>query len=397
MRILMLSLLYPPIQVGGAEKAANLLAEALVRAGHQVSVISLHPGKDEVVEEMNGVRVYRLPLDNLYWPSFGSGKGHGPVAKLLWHLRDTWNPGAAVRVGRILDIEKPEVVHSHVITGFSVSVWREVKKRKIRLVHTIHDYYLLCIRSILFRQGRACEQQCFQCRLGTAPAKKLSHSVDHVVAVSRFVLDIHRKFGHFNQVPGSVVYNIQAARPAAAMERRAGETKLVFGYIGMISEAKGLRTLLSAMQSLNDPDWRLRIAGAGADDYVNELKQQFADPRIEWLGYTASQPFFQSIDVLVVPSLWQDPLPYVVIECFAAGKALIGAQSGGIPELGRLGRRVATYPAGDTTELARLMNEAMADCDAWRSGGFADSGSMSRFSEHEVTANYMKLYGIIEK
>ena len=47
MRILVISVLYPPIQVGGAEKAAKLLADAFARSADQVVIISLHPGDSE--------------------------------------------------------------------------------------------------------------------------------------------------------------------------------------------------------------------------------------------------------------------------------------------------------------------------------------------------------------
>src|SRR5450432_3625911 len=43
MRILIVNTLYPPLQVGGAEKSVSLLAEALGRTGDEVSVVSLHP------------------------------------------------------------------------------------------------------------------------------------------------------------------------------------------------------------------------------------------------------------------------------------------------------------------------------------------------------------------
>jgi glycosyltransferase involved in cell wall biosynthesis len=73
MKILIISTLYPPHVIGGAEKAAAELAEAMVRRGHVAVVVSLHPGSNEVVEDRNGVRVYRLPVDNFYWP-FGRGR-----------------------------------------------------------------------------------------------------------------------------------------------------------------------------------------------------------------------------------------------------------------------------------------------------------------------------------
>ena len=105
MRVVIVNTLYPPFAVGGAERSVCLLAEALVRAGDLVSVISLHPGSEETVASLNGVRVYRLPMDNRYWP-FGRGKKPCSVARLLWHVGDAWNRKAAKRVGRILDQER---------------------------------------------------------------------------------------------------------------------------------------------------------------------------------------------------------------------------------------------------------------------------------------------------
>jgi glycosyltransferase involved in cell wall biosynthesis len=138
MKILIISSLYPPHVVGGAEKAAALLAEALVRHGDEVVVASLYPGSTEVVEDRNGVRVYRFPIDNFYWP-FGRKKSPQPLFRLAWHLREMWNSAAARRIGKLLDAENPHVVNTHNVCGFSVAAWREIKRRRLRLVHTVHD------------------------------------------------------------------------------------------------------------------------------------------------------------------------------------------------------------------------------------------------------------------
>ena len=74
--------------------------------------------------------------------------------RLKWHLGDTWNRKAARRFGRILDIEKPDVVHTNNLTGFSVSLWSEANRRNIRIVHTLRDYSLTCKRST--RPGGIC-------------------------------------------------------------------------------------------------------------------------------------------------------------------------------------------------------------------------------------------------
>ena len=395
MRILVISVLYPPIQVGGAEKAAKLLADAFARSADQVVIISLHPGDSEVVEEQGDVRIYRLPMDNLYWPFGANGKPRR-AEKLLWHLRDIWNRKAASRVARILDIEKPDVVHTHNLSGLSVSVWKEVKARNIRLIHTLHDYYLLCPRSSLFRDGQSCEQRCLGCRAVSAVSKSCSHKPDVVVSVSEAVLRTHRQYGYFENIPSSVIHNIEHScersidvTPAV---RRVDAEDLVFGFIGKMSQAKGVFMLLKATTYLSREDWRLRIAGVGPDAYVAELKRQFQDPRIEWLGFTENRSFYASIDVTVVPSLWGDPLPYVVIESFAAGKAVICAESGGLPELSLLGKRVKTYPGMDVQALVEALEQALANKEVWRSGGFKTVDSKVLFMEETVTRRYRAVY-----
>jgi glycosyltransferase involved in cell wall biosynthesis len=388
----MLSSLYPPVGFGGAEKAACLLAEALAQAGNDVTVVSFHAGRDEIREQSNGVRIYRVPLANVYWP-FGQVKKEHPVVRLLWHLIDIWNWRAAARVGRILDEEKPDVVHTHVIAGFSVAVWREVRKRKIRLVHTLHDYYMLCVRSSMFRDGCVCERQCAGCRLMTGVKKTSSEKLDQVISVSEHVLEKHLQLAYFNRVPRSILYNVMdpvTITPEGSDGVVPGA--LVFGYIGKVEEAKGIRLLLEATQLLSRSNWRLRIAGTGIGSYLNELKRQFPDSRIEWLGFTPAADFFRSIDVCIVPSIWADPLPYVTVEALFAGKSLIASRSGGIPEIATLGRTVRMFPTGEVSALAECLEEALANMGIWQHGGFIKEESKDLFVARTITAAYSARY-----
>src|SRR5271170_4169376 len=207
MRVMILSALYPPLIQGGAEKAAWQLSEALLSQGDDVCVITLHPEKGETAETLNGVRVYRLPIDNVYWPFGERARASAPM-RLMWHLRDMWNPSLAARVGRILDLERPDVVNSHLVIGFSPAVWRAVKKRGIRRVHTMHDYYLMCPGADMFNQGKTCELRCLRCKALTLTRKISSGNVDAVISVSKYVLDAHQSRDYFPGVPGSVIYNV---------------------------------------------------------------------------------------------------------------------------------------------------------------------------------------------
>ncbi len=392
MKILVVSTLYPPHVVGGAEKAAALLAEALVRRGHEVVVVSLHPGSSEVEEKRNGVRVYRLPIDNFYWP-FGRQEKPNIPFRMAWHIREMWNSVAARRLGNILDKESPDVVHTHNVCGFSLSAWSEIKRRKLRLVHTIHDYYLLCARSTLFRKGRNCEKRCLDCKLLTLNRKQLSRLPDAVVSVSQHTLQEHTQRDCFKGVAATVIYNIQqvsAKSQAMTVEPLSGD--LSFGFIGRLEEEKGIETLLEATSQMHYSNWKLRIAGKGLDGYVQGLKRKFPDSRIEWLGFTDASEFYSSVDVVVIPSLWAEPLPYVCVESLHAGKALICASSGGIPEIAGLSQVVEFFPPGDVETLAGRMNQALAAPERWGECRVPDALKLSAFREEHVVGRYLREY-----
>jgi glycosyltransferase involved in cell wall biosynthesis len=390
---MMINALYAPMILGGAERSVTLLAEELARSGDEVSVITLHPELEEAVDTLNGVRVYRLPMDNRYWP-YGRPRKPNSASRVLWHVGDAWNRQAAERVGRILDQEMPDVVHSNVLAGFSVAVWREVKKRNIRLVHTLRDYYLLCSRSALFRNGETCTHRCAGCKTFTVNRKSASQLVDAVVSISEFVLDCHTQQGYFSQSSSSVVYNIAGAVKGATKAGcdRSDPDTVMFGYIGRVEDEKGIQIVLDALQYLSGANWRLRIAGAGREAYVLALKEKYTDPRIEWLGFANSSEFYPSIDVTIISSLWPEPMGRTVIETFAAGKSAICAESGGIPEIAKMGKIVATYPARDAHALAAIMDKAMSNPKLWREGGFRDEKAMSVFTDAWIASRYREIY-----
>lgn len=378
--------------MGGAEKAAAELAEALARHGHVVAVITLYVGETEVVEERNGVRVYRLPLDNFYW-AFGRADKPNWLYRLAWHIREIWNPVAARRIGRILDAEKPDVVNTHNVCGFSLAAWREIKRRGIRLVHTMHDCYLLCSRSVLFRNGSNCKSRCFDCRLLTVNRKALSRLPDSVVSVSHYTLNEHVARSYYEGVPATVIFNIHRAMPRQETpgdEKKLGD--LVFGFIGRLEEEKGIETLLMATHLLQSSDWKLKIAGKGLDVYVQTLSKKYSDPRIEWLGFTDAARFYSSVDVVILPSLLAEALPYVCVESLHAGKSLICVSSGGIPEIARLCNMVEFFPSGDANALAEKMKLALASPQAWRECKAPDASKLRVFQDECIVERYLQEY-----
>jgi glycosyltransferase involved in cell wall biosynthesis len=391
MKILILTTLYRPHLHGGSEKAATLLAEALAASGHQVSVITLQPGHFLNIQEMNGVRIYRLPLANRYWP-FGREHPASSFNKLIWHLRDIWNSRATRRVGRILDLEEPNIVHTHSIAGFSVSVLKEIKRRNIRLVHTQHDYYLMCLKSSMFRNGHTCKSRCFSCTLATLPRRYASTLIDAVIPVSQYLLDRHHSSGYLTNTPTRIIPNINTPVLVEDQPSHSIQGPLTFGYIGRIEPHKGVEVLLKACVKIQHPQWRLRIAGHAVAGYLRHLQQTYLDPRIEWLGFTDPASFFHSIDICIVPSLWAEPQPYVVLEALEAGKTVIASDSGGLPEMAAFGKHFTTFSSGDSDALAHALNEALLNPEMWRDGGFLSEEIRQRFQPMNIVAEHLAVY-----
>lgn len=390
MKILLVNSLYPPEIMGGAEVSVSLLAEALALRGHQVSVICLHKAAETSISEIRGVRVYRLQIDNDYWP-FDQDRKPSRLRRLKWHLRDTWNREAAKRFGAVLDAEAPDVLHTNNLTGFSVSLWSEAKRRKLRVVHTLRDYSLICKRSTLFRNGQTCTRRCPACATMTAPSLIASRMVDAVVSNSQFVLDQHQKLGYFANIPGKVIFNIADVSEAAPVSPPA-TGDLVFGFIGRIEAEKGIEVVLKAAELLPDAGWRLKIAGKGLEQYVGSLKAGQKNDRIEWLGFTKAANFYASIDVCLVSSVWPEPLPRTLIESINAGRATICSTAGGIPEISGFSNMVGSYEPNNFRQLAELMVKAVNDTTRWKMTQPLQEDFADKFSPESVTRQYMEVY-----
>ena len=150
----------------------------------------------------------------------------------------------------------PDVVNTHNVCGFSLAAWREIKRRKMRLVHTLHDYYLMCPRCTLFDRGRNCEKRCLICKVVTFNRRGLAQLPDAVVSVSQHALDEHVRRNYLKDLPATVIYNIQDGFSSCFSEplnAKEWSRDLVFGFIGRVEEEKGIETLMAATRQLHQP------------------------------------------------------------------------------------------------------------------------------------------------
>ncbi len=75
-------------------------------------------------------------------------------------------PDAGRRFRDILADASPDLVHTHLIDGFSAAIWRRARRAGMPIIHTAHDYHLLCPRAFLLtRDWQICRNPTAVCRL----------------------------------------------------------------------------------------------------------------------------------------------------------------------------------------------------------------------------------------
>lgn len=331
MKILFLHSLYAPHIGGGAEVVVRQLAEGLQQRGCDVAVLATGPKAGLQQEVLDGIRIYRAGLHNFYW-HFTQARPN-PLLRLGWHYRDRYNRSMRRHVREVLAREQPDVVLCNNLTGWSISAWDEISAAGLPIVQVLHDLYLLCPKDTMFSKGCSCERQCGLCSVFRRHHAATSAQVTAVVGVSRFILDKVTSHGYFSQASRHLVHNSATVTDSAALAPRQNHSGLLrFGYIGTLSENKGVSWLIKQFQGLSI-NATLEIAGSGKLDYEEQLSEMVDSSKVRLVGYQKAEHFMRSIDVLVVPSIWAEPFGLVAVEACAQNLPVIATDMGGLPEI----------------------------------------------------------------
>lgn len=359
MKILVLHSLYAPHVGGGAEIVVRQLAEGLQARGCDVAVLATGPETGLHEETLGGVRIYRAGLYNLYWHFTQTRPNH--LLRLGWHYRDRYNRKMRLYVREVITRERPDVVICNNLTGWSISAWDEISAAGLPIVQVLHDLYLLCPKDTMFSKGRSCERQCAMCSAFRQHHAAASAQVAAVIGVSRFILERVSRLGYFGHASRHVVHNSTPPSDGASTAPRQSHSGLLrFGYIGTLSENKGVGWLTEQFQALSI-NATLEIAGRGKSDYEAQLKAAANPAKVRIVGYQDTDTFLHNIDVLVVPSIWAEPFGLVAIEACARNVPVIATNMGGLPEIIQDNLNGLLCSPADPDSLGRAMLKLYLD------------------------------------
>jgi glycosyltransferase involved in cell wall biosynthesis len=304
---------------GGAERYVRDLRDGLTRRGHTVAVLASFKARSDDSEDLH-------TLHDSDWQT-------SAVRRRLNHVED-WIGALPRSADGVLAELAPDLMHTNTLSGMSTGIWELARRRGIPIVHTIHDYHLLCPRTSLRRRdGSPCHPSPLLCG---ARSRRLAHwksGVSVVVGVSRHVLQRHGGFFDADQ-PRTIVRPPRV--PVAGAEGAVPPQRLTrLGYLGTLNADKGVALLLAAAPELARRGIDLRIAGGGP------LEAEVGSTSgVDYAGRLQGDDvgrFLASCDAGVVASQWEDPAPFTPLEWLATGRPVIATTNGGLPELTELG------------------------------------------------------------
>lgn len=297
-----------------------------------------------------------------------------------------WLAGLA----RVLRTVRPDIVHLHGLDRIGVEVIPAVKRlaRRARIVLTLHDYQLICANDGLMLtagEGARCigarADRCHGCfpaistarhALRKAHLMAILDLVDVFIAPSHFLRERFLDWGldpaRIRLVPNAVS---GTAGRAAALQRRARRNR--FAFFGNLAPHKGPLVLLDAAARLRDEDLSITLHGGlrwaePAFRAAFEAGLAAARPIAQHLGpYDRSEVrhLMAACDWVVVPSLWWENAPLVILEAQAASRPVICSGIGGMAEMVTPGVTGLLVPPGDAASLAETLREAAASPDLW--------------------------------
>ncbi len=285
--------------------------------------------------------------------------------------RTLWNAEVYEDLRHLIRRHRPQVMHCHnTFPLLSPSTYQAARDEGVPVVQTLHNYRLLCLNAMLYRDGQPCEDclgrtvawpgvrhACYRdSRAASAAtaAMLLWHrarrtwlkAVDHYVALCQFS---RQKFLEAGFPAEKISVKPNFAHP----DRGAGRGGDYALFVGRLTPEKGLHTLLSAwsrlhaqipLRILGDGPWAPRVAEAAA-----------ADPRISWLGHRPPDDVHAAMRgaaCLVMPSQWYETFGLTIIESFAAGTPVIASRLGAMCELVDDHRTGLHFTPGDAADLA---------------------------------------------
>ncbi|MCQ9204958.1 MAG: glycosyltransferase family 4 protein [Omnitrophica bacterium] len=357
MNIALISQWYPPQDVGGIAKYNYYLANAYIKLGHKVCVVSSLPKDSKTYKANAGVNVYRVKQINFPW----FFRKIYFVGSMLRFIRDIIYSFAVrkklIELNREFKIDVVEYAEIN-SEGFAHSILGPQNIPFVVRSHTpatiLKDYYskkenitdnpFIHWMERMFIRRALCV---------TAPSKHLKEIICKIFNIDR---------SQVRMIPNAIDTVTFFSKPS----RNINEKKITLLYVGRIERGKGVFILAKALRGLIKiygdalkcifvgPD-RTSHAGISTRQEVRDFfSRRGGLKNIDFKGEVSEEEliiFYNRCDIFINPSVIYESFSYTCLEAMSCGKPVVASKIGGIPELVIDGETGFLFEPGDVEEL----------------------------------------------
>ncbi|MBW3595766.1 MAG: glycosyltransferase [Planctomycetes bacterium] len=345
----------------GAERVQDLLARRLPELGYDIGLACVKPDKFPEMRQCREAPLYRTPM------------------------RWRFDLAAVVRLCRIIRDDGYQILHAHTPRTLAVGRLAAILTARPLVYHVHSPAARDSTRSLQNRINVLSESLCLARRTRLIA---VSHSLGQHMRLQGYGAE--RIFVAPNGVP-------RVDPPPRNPPR--GEWTL--GTVALFRPRKGTEVLLEALAKLRRSGHSVRLRAVGpfeTREYEDLLKSSASrlgiEDAVEWAGFTRDvNAELRRFDLFVLPSLFGEGLPMVVLEAMAAGVPVVGTRVEGVPEAVRDGLDGALAAPNDAEDLAGAICRIMTGDLDWRSlRGSALRRHAEHFSDESMARHVAAVY-----
>lgn len=374
--------------VGGAEVLTLALRDALRRQGHDVRLFASSAGSSPDSQAADYVCFGTLSR----WRT----------------ILQAFNPWAYVRLRRVLQEFRPDVVHVRMFLTQLSPVILPLLRRVPALYHAVWYRPVCQTGTKLLPGGSPCRETaglpCY--RNGCVPLWDWIPLQMQMWFWNKWRAVFARIVANSHAVQRSLLADgidaVEVIHNGAAIESitRVWSSTPLAVFAGRLVPEKGVDVLVQAFAQVvrNVPDARLLIAGDGPErkNLIELAERSGAAASITFLGHLPKEALETTLArawVQVVPSRWAEPFGLVAVEAMMRETAVIASRMGGLEEILQDGETGYLVPPNDPHRLAQRLEELLRDrskADAMgRSGRHV---AVARFSLARQCEQFVSLY-----
>ncbi|MDB6079276.1 MAG: glycosyltransferase family 1 protein [Akkermansiaceae bacterium] len=377
MKILVISNLYPPHEIGGYEIRCRDIMEGLRARGHEVRILtSDHQVPGRVAEGQEHV-TRRLKVHGMY--------GHSwlPIQKL--YSQEKYNHQV---LQDEIDAFKPDLIHVWNMGGISKSLLHRLEAGSIPVVYDISDHWIArslradvwlgfwnepehAVGNLAVKLFTASGiRSALDRHADTTSPKKLK--LQNIYFCSAFLRDQTASKG-WPVAHAKVIHCGIDATAFTVKTSHESFSKLL--WVGRMNDDKDPFTAIRALKAARDRglDLTLDLYGGGAPEDFARVDAEIAALGLEGLVQRRTVPaaamrdLYAKYDALLFTSNWGEPFALTPLEAGASGLPVISSLDGGQAELVRDGENMLAAKAGDPASYADAL-ERLAKDQALREG-----------------------------